>query len=154
MPVDVTKSIFFAGGRVVHPENVDDSVTQGIKLTKIDGENGGWVIDIQVFIPDVEAKGIINKYDDFILDAGDDFEKKIQNQVYFEAFDADKKSIVVKLDAIELTVLKGFKQEDGQIMLRMSPSGGVGKTQNSNIKTQNADTTLAAAMQEPVHSSN
>lgn len=140
MANDLRKSLFFAGGKIIFPETNEN--TEGLKFTKQD--DGSWKVTIDLIIAKTEAEGVMNKYSEFHeLEEDRSFEEVFPNQVYLEAFDENDNSIGIKFRKIELNILNAQKTEaGGEIILRMTPVSGIGKTQNSDIKTQNPETVI------------
>jgi hypothetical protein len=145
MPNELKKSLFFPGGRILYPGTLDE--TQGLKLTA--NGDGSWTVTLNATITEPEAKDMIKRYKDFELkdiNTDNDFTTAYPNQVYFEAFTDEtattSKNIAFK--NIEMSILRSHKAEDeGQIILRMIPVDGIGKTQNGSIKTQNDNVVVA-----------
>lgn len=143
MANELEKSIFFAGGKTIFPET-NEVDAKGLKLEQMD--DGRWRVTLEVIIAEAEAEGVIHKYSDFAkLEENEIFSESFPNQVYFEAFDSSGSSKNVLLSKIQLNVLNAQKTEvGGEIVLRMTPKDGVGKTQNAfTRKTQNVDTTIS-----------
>jgi hypothetical protein len=136
--------IFFAGGKIVRPETVPSN-SEGLQISQ--NADKTWKLKLELSIPETEAEGVINRFKDFTLGQGASFEDVFDNQVYFDAFNDDEGTSpkTLTMSSIDLTVLNSDKAgAGGQIILRMVPNGGIGKTQNpdTDTKTQNGNTNI------------
>lgn len=142
MPINKKQSVFFAGGKKVELEN-NTTTAKGMKLIR--NEDKSWNLSLELLISAEEAAHVVSKFSDFTKPDGtpitdtDEDEKLFPNQVYLEAFNLAGDPIDITFDRVKLLVSQDKEDGDegsGDIVITLSPTGGVGKTQN--IKTQNA----------------
>ncbi|WP_276483488.1 hypothetical protein [Paraflavitalea pollutisoli] len=142
MSITKKNAVFFAGGKKVELE-INGTTAKGMKLTRNEAD-GSWNLSLELFISPAEATNVISKFADFKDANGVSIEdpvlheKLFPNQIYFEAFNPAGQSIDIPFSEGKMLVNQDKEDNDGgsgDIVITLSPLGGVGKTQN--IKTQN-----------------